>query len=193
MLGSPRWLPHLLAVDPWQVPYPLWTLVSLLYESGIIRTRLPGQLEGLKETMGGGRHRRLTPELSARCLNTTLLGEHCSLQLFISSQVPWEGGGGGGGLLPSLSLQWGGTPADCLTRRHLKTQPAGQMCPISLGGHEPSANQSQLHPPFIIRVAPSPLHNKSLQSIHLLPYLVSSHRQASSVFSSTVKPQGPFT
>lgn len=67
------------------------------------------------------------------------------------------------------------------------------MCPISLGGHEPSANQSQLHPPFIIRVAPSPLHNKSLQSIHLLPYLVSSHRQASSVFSSTVKPQGPFT
>lgn len=48
------------------------------------------------------------------------------------------------------------------------------MCPISLGGHETSANQSQLHPPFIIRVAPSPLHNKSLQSLHSQPLYASS-------------------
>lgn len=64
--------------------------------------------------MGGKRH-RLTPELSPRCLNTTLLGGHCPLQLFISTQVSWEGGGGGEGFLPLLSLQRGGTSADSLT------------------------------------------------------------------------------
>lgn len=144
--GEASWLCYLLAAEAGKAPPPcLWVPAFPLSS---VNTHLLGGLEELKEVMHG------VVDASQEAPGASALpsGESIAHPSF---SFPWDFPCEGG--LPVLGplgmhLCWQrpGHP-------DLKTQPtAAQMRCIPLSRHEPQANQSQLHPPFITRVT-SPL------------------------------------
>lgn len=149
--GEASWLCYLLAAEPGKAP-PLCLWVPAFPLSNV-NTHLLGGLEELKEVMHGvADASQAGPRALPREPQRYPLEKALPIPAFhFHGTFPGDGG------LPVLGplgmhLCWQrpGHP-------DLKTQPiAAQMRCIPLSRHEPQANQSQLHPPFKIRVT-SPL------------------------------------